>query len=93
MLERIDRLVFYFSVECGVCKNRMKMSHVSILEQNGQMICTLCGKPVKVPEHEKVGKAAQELNDYLGARDNAKYVKLTLNEMFKSEDAVPAAGH
>ncbi|MBF0499500.1 MAG: hypothetical protein HQM09_05180 [Candidatus Riflebacteria bacterium] len=93
MLERIDRLVFYFTVECSVCHNHMKVSHVCIGEQCGQMICTLCGKPMKVPEHEKLVQTSQVLNEYLGARDNAKCIKLTMNEFFKLEDAVPAAGH
>ncbi len=93
MLERIDRLVFYFQIECAMCHQLIKVSHVVMEEQKGVLICSLCGKSIKVPDSEVIIKASKDLNAYLGDNLNAKFVKLILNDKFKVEDAVPAAGH
>ena len=93
MLERIDRLVFYFTVECASCHNKLKASHVAIEEQKGAVICTLCGRTMKVPDSENLLAAAKKLNEYLGAKENQKYIKLTMNEAFAAESDVPAAAH
>jgi len=93
MLERIDRLVFYYTVECALCHNKLKASHVAIEEQKGALVCTLCGRTMKVPDVENLLKATKTLNDYLAAKENQKYIKLTLNEYFKAESDVPAAAH
>lgn len=92
MLERIDKLVFYFQVECALCKNVIKVSHVVIEEQNGMLICSLCGRNIKVPDAETLVKASKALNEYLGDSINSKFVKLVLNEKFKIQDELPLAG-
>ena len=33
MLDRIDKLVFYFTIECANCRNVMKVSHTSVEEK------------------------------------------------------------
>ncbi|NLI74973.1 MAG: hypothetical protein GX442_00865 [Candidatus Riflebacteria bacterium] len=93
MLDRLDKLVFYFHVECAMCHNISKVSHVVMEEQKGVLICTLCGKSIKVPEAEIIIKASKDLNAYLGDGLNAKFVKLILNDKFVVESAVPAVGH
>lgn len=93
MLERIDQLVFYFTIECANCHNKLKVSHVSIDEQKGNLVCSLCAKPIKVPDQDKLIKAAADLNGYLGDKMNYKFFKLTMNEAFKAEDGTPAAAH
>jgi uncharacterized Zn finger protein len=91
MLERIDLLVFYFSIECANCKNIMKVSHETIKDKNGELFCSLCGRDVKVPGYEKLVGAAETLNDYIGDSQNAKYINLVLNEQYASDDDVPLA--
>ncbi len=91
MLERIDRLVFYFNVDCANCHNLMKVSHVTVEEGQGNIVCTLCGKKVVVPNFEVLVKAAKDLNAYLGDSMNHKRIKLSLNEQFKVEEAQLAA--
>lgn len=91
MLERIDRLVFYFTIDCSICHNLMKVSHVAVEETNGVMSCSLCNKQIKVPDHAKLIQSAKELNDYLSNKLNQKFIKVVLNEAFIVEDdAVPA---
>lgn len=91
MLERIDQLVFYFTIECANCHNVIKVSHVVISEKEGKLYCCLCGKEVKVPDYENLVSAAQTLNDYLSDSLNAKYVNLVLNEKYKIADDMPSA--
>lgn len=93
MLERLDKLVFYFQIECAICHQLINVSHVVIEEQKGILVCSLCGKTIKVPDTDVLIKASKDLNAYLGDSVNAKFVKLVLNEKFKAEDSVPAAGH
>jgi transcription elongation factor Elf1 len=93
MLDRIDQLVFYFTIECQLCRNVLKASHVAITEQSGNLVCTLCGKTIKVPDFDNFAKTAAELNKYLGDKANAKCIKLRMNEAFVQESDVPAAAH
>jgi len=93
MLDRIDRLVFYFTVECANCRDVMKVSHETILMKSGELFCSLCGKDVKVPDYEKLARAAASLNEYVSDSFNSKYVKLVLNERYVPPDDMPAAGH
>jgi hypothetical protein len=91
MLERIDQLVFYFTVECANCHNVMKVSHVVVEEKSGELFCSLCGKDVKVPGHEILVSASKSLNEYIGDSLNAKYINLVLNEKYNAPDDVPPA--
>jgi ribosomal protein S27E len=91
MIEQIKDLVFYFSIECANCHNPIKVSHVVIEEKQGDLFCTLCGKTIKVPDHEKLVTAAKGLNGYILEGTNARYVKMVLNEKFVVEDAAPPA--
>jgi len=91
MLERIDRLPFFYTVECAQCHNILKVSHKSVEELKGVMNCTLCGKQIKFPQWEMLVKTSEDLNNFLGDRLNAKFIKLVLNPQFKLEDDVPAA--
>ncbi|MBF0543383.1 MAG: hypothetical protein HQM08_03060 [Candidatus Riflebacteria bacterium] len=93
MLEKIETLVFYFTIDCAICHNKSKVSHVAIEEQNGQLVCTLCGKAIKVPNHERLVAISKELNDFLANRNNVKFITLTKNEAFNVVDDVPAAAH
>ncbi len=93
MLERTDKTVFFFTIECAVCRNVAKVSHVVIEDQKGSLVCSLCGKTVKVPSFEILVKASKDLNAYLGDNLNAKYIKILLNPEFHVDDAVPLAGH
>ena len=93
MLDRIDRLVFYFEIECANCKDVTKVSHETIMMRSGELFCSLCGKDVKVPDYEKLVRAAASLNEYVSDSFNAKYIKLTLNDRYVAPDDVPAAGH
>ncbi len=91
MLERIDKLVFYFTVECANCRNVMKVSHVVVDEKAGEIYCSLCGKDVKVPNHEELVSSAKTLNAYLGDSLNSKYVNLVMNEKYEKPDSAPPA--
>lgn len=91
MIEQLKDLVFYFSIECANCKTPMKTSHVVVEEKNGDLYCTLCGKSIKVPDHDKLVMAAKSLNNYILEGTNAKYIKMVLNEKFVVEDAAPPA--
>lgn len=93
MLERIEKLVFYFTIDCANCHNLLKVSHVVVEEQKGLLLCCLCGKNIKVPDAEILIKAAKDLNAYLGDPMNAKFFKIVLNENFVTESSVPAVGH
>lgn len=93
MLERPDKLVFYFTIDCQLCANEIKVSHVVMEEQAGSLICSLCGKTVKVPSLELIVKAAKDLNGFLGDTANCKHIKLVLNEAFVVPDDTPAAAH
>lgn len=93
MLDRIDQLVFYFTVECANCRDVMKVSHETIRMRSGELFCSLCGKDVKVPDYEKLASAASSLNEYVSDSLNAKYIKLVLNEKYVPSDDMPAAGH
>ncbi|GAB4274415.1 MAG: hypothetical protein Kow0029_14750 [Candidatus Rifleibacteriota bacterium] len=91
MLERIDKLVFHYTIECANCHNCMKVSHVVIEEKAGEIFCSLCGKDVRVPNHEVLVSASKALNDYISDSLNAKYINLVLNEQYQpSEDDIPA---
>jgi ribosomal protein S27E len=91
MLERIDKLVFYFTIECANCRNVMKVSHVVVEEKAGEIYCSLCGKDVKVPNHEELVTSAKTLNSYLGDSLNSKYVNLVMNEKYEKPDSAPPA--
>jgi predicted Zn finger-like uncharacterized protein len=91
MLERIDKLVFYFTIECPNCHNEMKVSHEVIGSRKGELFCSLCGKDVKVPNYEKLVEASKVLNNYIGDSLNAKYINLVLNEQYDSPDGIPSA--
>lgn len=93
MLDRIERLAFYFNVECANCRYSMKVSHETIMMRAGDLFCPLCGKDVKVPDYEKLARAAASLNEYVSDSFNAKYIKLALNEKYVPPDDMPAAGH
>ncbi|PKL45838.1 MAG: hypothetical protein CVV41_02205 [Candidatus Riflebacteria bacterium HGW-Riflebacteria-1] len=93
MLDRIDRLVFYFTVECANCRDTIKVSHDTIQTRAGELFCSLCGKDVKVPDYEKLARAASSLNEYVSDSFNSKYIKLHLNEKYVPLDDMPAAGH
>lgn len=93
MIERIERTVFFFSVECANCHDHMKVSHVVVEEQKGILICTLCGKSIKVPDPEILVRSAKDLNNYLGDSLNSKFIHLILNDKFVVESSVPAVGH
>lgn len=83
MLATLDQLVFYFDIQCANCKNVMKASHASIEDQKGNLYCGLCGKEVKVPDHEKLVEIAQALNSYVSNPINSQYITLKLNEKYK----------
>lgn len=91
MLDRIDKLVFYFTIECANCKNIIKTSHVVIENKAGALFCSLCGKDVKIPDYEKLANSAKALNEFIGDSNNAKYINLVLNESFEKADSTPAA--
>jgi len=93
MLERADRLVFFFTIECTNCHNIAKYSHVSIEEQTGVFVCTLCGKNIKIPDVEILIRSSKDLGAYLGDPLNSKFIRLVLNEGFKGESSVPGVGH
>ena len=83
MLETINKLVFYFDIECANCKTHLKASHESINDQKGILFCGLCGKEVKVPDYEKLVSASEALNNYVTNPINSQYISLTLNEKYK----------
>lgn len=91
MIDQLNTLVFYFTIECANCQTVMKVSHVVVENKQGDLYCTLCGKSIKVPEHEKLVIAAKGLNDYIIEGTNARYIKLMLNEKFIVEDSTPPA--
>lgn len=93
MLERIDRLPFYFTIDCSLCRNVLNVSHKAIEDAKGVMTCSLCGKQIKVPQWELMVKASEDLNNYLSDRLNAKFFKLVPNPKFVMIDDVPAAAH
>lgn len=93
MLERIDKVVFYFTIDCAICHNLVNVSHVTIEEKKGGVECSLCGKQIKFPDFEKISQSAKILNEFLGDIANAKFVKLTMNDKYKAADNVPAAAH
>lgn len=93
MLERIDKLPFFFTIDCSLCHNVLNVSHKSVEDMKGVLSCSLCGKQIKVPQWEVLVKASDDLNNYLSDRLNAKFFKLVLNPQFKMEDNVPAAAH
>jgi hypothetical protein len=89
----IEKLVFYFTIECAVCHNLMKVSHMAVKDQSGALVCSLCGRQVKVPGHETLIEASDKLNQYLSDSQNSQYIRLIVNPEFKTVDLVPAAGH
>ncbi|MDN5278609.1 MAG: hypothetical protein PWR01_2574 [Clostridiales bacterium] len=91
MLDRLDKLVFYFTIECANCHNKMKVSHVVIDEKSGELFCSLCGKDVKVPNYQTLVTAAKDLNGYIGDSLNAKYIDLVLNEHYEEPSDTPPA--
>ncbi len=91
MLDQIKDLVFYFNIECGNCQNQIKVSYHVIEEKQGDLFCSLCGKRILVPDHERFVAAAKGLNDYILEGTNAKYIKMVLNEQFVVEDSAPPA--
>ena len=91
MLERIDKLVFYYTVDCANCHNILKVSHVVVDELKGSVVCSLCGKIVNVPKWEDLVQASKILDAYLGDSLNAKFVKLVMNEKFKIQEQQLAA--
>lgn len=91
MIEQIKDLVFYFSIECANCRTEMKVSHVVVDEKKGELFCSLCGKVIMVPDHDKLVAASKGLNDYILEGTNAKYIKLVLNDKFIVEDSAPPA--
>ena len=91
MLERIEFLVFYFVIECANCHNESKVSHVVVEEQVGQLVCSLCGKAIAVPNWEKLVASTKDLNTYLGDSLNSKFVKIELNPKFVVVDEGVAA--
>ncbi|MFZ5949731.1 MAG: hypothetical protein ACOYXC_03435 [Candidatus Rifleibacteriota bacterium] len=91
MLERIDQLVFYFTIECANCRNVIKTSHVVVQEKAGLLFCSLCGKDVKVPGHENLVASGKFLNEYLGDSLNAKFINLVMNEKFERPSDTPPA--
>ncbi len=91
MLDRIDKLVFYFTIECANCRNVMKVSHTSVEEKAGEMFCSLCGKDVKVPNYMDLVTSAKTLNAYLGDSLNAKYINLKMNEKYERPSDTPPA--
>ncbi|MBF0405836.1 MAG: hypothetical protein HQM10_00665 [Candidatus Riflebacteria bacterium] len=93
MLEKIETLVFHYTIDCAICHNKIKLSHVAIEEQKGQIVCSLCGKSIKVPDHEKLAEVSKYLNQFLGSSSNCKFITLTHNEAFHAADDVPAAAH
>lgn len=93
MLERIDKVVFYFTIDCGICHNQVNVSHVTIEEKKGAVECSLCGKNIRFPDFEKISSSAKILNEFLGDISNTKFVKLTMNDKYKAADATPAAAH
>ena len=93
MLDRIDKLVFYFTVECANCRNIMKVSHETVKMRAGELFCSLCGKDVRVPDYDRLAQLAGGLNDYVCDSYNAKYIKLVLNERYEAPDDTPAPGH
>ena len=93
MLERIDRVVFYFTIDCAICHNHVNVSHVTIEEKKGQVECSLCGKAIRFPDFERISQSAKVLNEFLADTNNAKFVKLTMNDKYKEADNTPAAAH
>ncbi|MDD2999876.1 MAG: hypothetical protein PHV05_12500 [Candidatus Riflebacteria bacterium] len=91
MLDRIDKLVFYFTIECANCKNVIKTSHVVVDEKEGVIFCSLCGKDVKVPDYQTLVTSAKSLNNYIGDAFNSQYINLVLNEKFAVADSAPPA--
>ncbi len=87
----LSKLVFYFKIECPICKTEMKFSHIVIEEKKGELFCSICNKSVTVPSFENLVAASKTLNDFLGDSINAKYINLVLNEKFELADDVPAA--
>lgn len=85
MLETINKLVFYFDIECANCKTHLKASHESINDQKGVLFCGLCGKEVKVPDYEKLVSASEALNQYVTNPINSQYISLELNEKYNKD--------
>lgn len=85
MLETINKLVFYFDIECANCKTHLKASHESINDQKGILFCGLCGKEVKVPDYEKLVEVSEALNKYVTNPINSQYISLALNEKYKKD--------
>lgn len=85
MLETINKLVFYFDIECANCKTHLKASHESINDQKGILFCGLCGKEVKVPDYEKLVSASEALNQYVTNPINSQYISLALNEKYNKD--------
>ena len=85
MLETINKLVFYFDIECANCKTHLKASHESINDQKGVLFCGLCGKEVKVPDYEKLVSVSEALNQYVTNPINSQYISLELNEKYNKD--------
>ncbi len=83
MLETLNKLVFYYDIECANCKNHLKASHESIKDQKGMLFCGLCGKEVKVPDYEKLVEVSEALNNYMSNPINSQYISLELNAKYK----------
>ena len=86
MLDTLDKLVFYFDIQCANCKNIMKASHSSIEDQKGSLYCGLCGKEVKIPDYEKLVQTSEALNTYVSNPINSQYITLKLNEKYKKDE-------
>ncbi len=85
MLETINKLVFYYDIQCANCKTHLKASHESIKDQKGMLFCGLCGKEVKVPDYERLVELSEGLNNYVTNPINAQYISLELNEKYKKD--------
>lgn len=82
MLESLNKLVFYFDIQCANCKNVIKASHSAIHDCNGMLFCGLCGKEVKVPNHEELVECCEKLNKYVSNPINSQYITLVLNDKY-----------
>ncbi len=82
MLDSLNKLVFYFDIECANCHNIIKASHSAIKDHEGLLFCGLCGKEVRVPDYEKLVETSEALNSYVSNPVNSQYITLVLNDKY-----------
>ena len=86
LVERIDRVVFYYVIECANCRNEAKVSHQVIENTSGELVCSLCGKIIRVVNWENMVEASKVMNAYLSDGLNAQFIRLELNPKYELEE-------